>query len=93
MRYFKATKIVYQSICHQLDDAYGYPNASTKTERALPLAGDLPSDSSGLVYLAVSDEYCAFQLPADLLSQLLATGDVVEVSESAYAAITPEEPT
>jgi hypothetical protein len=45
MRYFRATLAVYADICAQLDAAYGYPNAATKTKRALPLDIELPSDS------------------------------------------------
>lgn len=42
MRYFRATPTVYADICAQLDAAYGYPNAETKTERTLPLVAELP---------------------------------------------------
>jgi hypothetical protein len=89
MRYFRSTPAVYASICSQLDAAYGYPNAETKTQRTLPLAVDLPSDSEGRVYLAVSAEYCDFILPGQMLPELLASGAVEEVTQADYAALLP----
>ena len=92
MRYFRSTPAVYASICQQLDDAYGYPNAETKTLRTLPLTSDLPSDGHGRVYLAVSNEYCEYVLPSQLLPQLLASGAVEEVAEEQYKALMPQIP-
>lgn len=93
MRYFRSTAEVYASICSQLDAAYGYPDADTKTMRALPLASDLASDSAGLLYLAISGEYCDYVLPSQLLPQLLASGAVEEISEAEYLAALPSLPT
>lgn len=84
MRYFRSTTAVYLSICSQLDAAYGYPNAETKTERALPLAETLPSDPQGRVYLAISSDYCEYVLPRELLPQLIAQGAVEEISAAEY---------
>jgi len=89
MRYFRSAPAVYADICAQLDAAYGYPNAETKTERSLPLAADLPSDGQGRVYLAVSAEYCEFNLPRELLPQLIAAGLVEEITAEQYAAVLP----
>jgi hypothetical protein len=89
MKYFRSTPVVYASICSQLDAAYGYPNAETKTERALPLAADLPTDAQGRVYLAVSAEYCDYNLPSELLPQLIAAGLVEEITAEQYAAVMP----
>jgi hypothetical protein len=89
MRYFRSTPAVYVNICDQLDAAYGYPNAETKTARTLPLADDLPYDTQGLVYLAVSAEYCEFNLPSELLPQLIAAGLVEEITAEEYAAVLP----
>ena len=86
MRYFRSTAAVYASICAQLDAAYGYPNAEPKTERALPLASDLPTDGQGRVYLAISQEYCDYILPSEMLPGLLASGAVEEIDEAAYFA-------
>ena len=89
MRYFRSTPAVYDSICAQLDTAYGYPNAETKTERALPLVADLPADGQGRVYLAIQSGYCDYILPGQMLPELLAGGAVEEVDVAAYAAVLP----
>jgi hypothetical protein len=89
MRYFRATPAVYADICAQLDAAYGYPNAETKTDRSLPLAADLPADWQGRVYLAVSAEYCEFNLPSELLPQLIAAGMVEEITAEQFGAVLP----
>jgi hypothetical protein len=89
MRYFCSTPAVYGSICSQLDAAYGYPNAETKTERSLPLVADLPTDGQGRVYLAISSEYCEFILPSEMLPQLIASGAVEEVAAAVYEALLP----
>ena len=92
MRYFRTTPAVYAGICSQLDAAYGYPNAETKTERTLPLAADLPADGQGRVYLAVDAAYCDYILPGEMLPQLLASGAVEEVDAATYAAVLPTMP-
>jgi hypothetical protein len=92
MRYFRATPAVYGSIGSQLDAAYGYPNAETKTLRTLPLAADLPADGQGRVYLAVDAAYCEYILPGEMLPQLLASGAVEEVDAATYAALLPPMP-
>jgi hypothetical protein len=93
MRYFRSTPAVYASICAQLDAAYGYPNAQTKTERTLPQVADLPSDDQGRVYLAVAADYCEFVLPSQMLPELISLGLVDEITHAEYhAAIPATEP-
>jgi hypothetical protein len=92
MRYFRSTPAVYTGVCSQLDAAYGYPNAETKTERALPLPEELPADAQGRVYLAISQEYCDYNLPSELLPQLIAAGLVEEITAAQYAAVLPPAP-
>lgn len=92
MRYFRSLPAVYVGICQQLDAAYGYPNAETKTERTLPLPADLPADVQGRVYLAVGAAYCDYILPGEMLPQLLASGAVEEVDAATYAAVLPQMP-
>jgi hypothetical protein len=89
IRFFRSAPAIYADICAQLDAAYGYPNAATKTERSLPLAADLPSDGQGRVYLAISAEYCDYNLPSELLPQLIAAGLVEEITAEQYAAVLP----
>lgn len=92
MRYFRSTPEVYAAICAQLDAAYGYPNAETRTERALPLASSLPVDSQGRVYLAISSDYCDYVLPSQMLPELLASGAAEEVAAAEYEALLPVPP-
>ena len=89
MRYFRSTAAVYASICSQLDTAYGYPNAETKTERTLP---ELAPHADGLVYLAIDAAYCEYILPSQLLSDLLASGAVEEITEDEYRNTLPQLP-
>ena len=84
-RYFRASPSVYAGVCQQLDAAYGYPNAETKTMRSLPLASELPTDNESRVYLAINSEYCDFILPGQMLSDLLAAETVQEVTAEQYA--------
>ena len=92
MRYFRAAPAVYADICAQLDAAYGYPNAETKTERTLPLVAELPSDGQGRVYLAISSDYCDYILPSEMLPQLIAAGLVEEITAAQYEAVLPPMP-
>ncbi|MGA1109956.1 MAG: hypothetical protein ACO3VO_00010 [Ilumatobacteraceae bacterium] len=89
MRYFRSTPAVYVAVCAQLDAAYGYPNAQTKTERTLPAVNQLPADSAGRVYLAISAEHCDYILPGQMLPELLASGNVQEITQAQYAAVLP----
>jgi len=89
VRYFRAAPAVYLSICQQLDAAYGYPNTATKTERALPVVGDLPADDQGRVYLAISAEYCQYELPCQMLPQLIAGGAIDEIDAATYLQEVP----
>jgi hypothetical protein len=89
MRYFRSTPAVYADICAHLDAAYGYPNEATKTQRALPLAADLPNDGEGRLYLCISAAYCDYNLPSELLPQLIAAGLVEEITAAQYAAVLP----
>jgi hypothetical protein len=80
---------VYLSICQQLDAAYGYPNTATKTERALPVVGDLPADDQGRVYLAISAEYCEYDLPSRMLPQLISGGAIEQIDAATYLQEVP----
>jgi hypothetical protein len=89
MRYFRSTPAIYEQARGTLDAAWGYPNAETKTETAIPPVGDLPTDGQGRVYLAISAAYCDYILPSEMLPQLLASGAVEEVTAAVYEALLP----
>jgi len=86
VRYFRSTSAVYEAVRAQLDAAYGYPNAETKTLTSITPAADAPHDAQGRVYLAISADYCEYNFPAELLPQLLASGAVEEITEAEYQA-------
>jgi hypothetical protein len=88
-RYFRSADSVYEAIRSQLDAAWGYPNAETKTLTALPPASQCLHDSQGRVYLAISAGYCEYVLPSQMLPELIATGAVEEIDEAAYRAVLP----
>lgn len=91
VRYFRSNPDVYADIGTQLDAAYGYPNASGLTLRALPLASELPIDDQGRVYLAIRQEFCEYDLPSELLPQLLAAGVVEELTSEQWDDLFPNE--
>lgn len=91
MRYFRSTPDVYANVGTQLDAAYGYPNPEGLTLRTLPPVSDLPSDGQGRVYLAIREEFCEYDLPSQLLPELIAAGLVEELSEAEYLAVLPPD--
>lgn len=91
-RYFRAAPDIYADVCAQLDAAWGYPNAETKTLRALPLVEELPTDNAGRVYLSVAAEYCDYILPSQLLPELIPAGLVEELTWAEYAEVLPPSP-
>lgn len=88
-RYFRSTDEILSQVNAQLDAAYNYPNAETKTNTTLPPPADCPHDEQGRVYLAVDDTYCDFILPSQMLPQLIEIGAVEEIDAAAYAAVIP----
>jgi hypothetical protein len=89
IRFFRSTDAVYESIRAQLDAAWGYPNAETKTLTSITPAADAPHDAQGRVYLAVSAEYCDYNLPSEMLPQLLASGAAAEITQAEWDVIFP----
>lgn len=86
VRYFRCSLEVYGVVCQSLDSAYGYPNAQTKTLRSLPPSDEIPSDAQGRVYLAVSQDYCEYVLPSQMIPQLLESGAADEIAAGEYEA-------
>lgn len=85
VRYFRSSAEVYEAFRASLDAAYGYPNLLTLTETAIPPAAEAPKGKTGLVYIAATEEYCGFDLPARLLTEAIAAGAVEEIDEETYA--------
>lgn len=91
-RFFRSRPELYEEIRASLDAAWGYPNAETMTETAIPPSSQLPADSDGFVYLSIAADYCDYILPSQILPGLLASGAVEEVTAAEYAAIFPPSP-
>ena len=87
MRYFRTDDAdLYESIRLQLDAAWGHPTPDGQTVTCIDPVGVAPRDLSGLVLLAVQDEFVSYEPAATILPQLLASGAVEEISEAAFAA-------
>jgi len=87
MRYFRtADDDLYESIRLQLDAAWGHPTNDGRTFTCIDPVAVAPRDLSGLVLLAVQDEFISYEPAATILPQLLASGAVEEISEAAFAA-------
>lgn len=94
-RYFRSTDELLAQVTAQLDAAYGYPSAETKTTTSLPPPSQCPHDMEGRVYIAVDDTYCDFILPSQILPELMESGVVQEVDEALWDEVValrlPEE--
>jgi len=89
-RFFKTEEQTYEAIRLQLDAAWGHPNALAET--CVEPAATAPHDAAGMVVLAVMAEFCDYEAVAAVLPSLLASGAVVEITASEYAAAMPPEP-
>lgn len=90
MRCFRclAGDSAYEQARLTLDAAWGHPNAATGTITCIDPAEVAPRDSSGRILLATDDEFCEYQAAADMLSVLLQSGAVEEITASDYRAAT-----
>lgn len=93
MKYFRclAGDQVYEQARATLDAAWGHPNAATKTATCFDPASVAPRDTQGRILLAVSDEFVAYTVAAEMLPVLLDSGAVEEITESEYRAAVAEE--
>lgn len=84
LRYFRSTDAVYEQVRATLDAAWGFPNEETKTVTSLEPAATSPRDGQGRVYAVISAEYCNYDLPRELLPQLIASGAIEEIDAAEY---------
>lgn len=87
-RFFSAASdAVYEQTRATLDAAWGLPN-SLGTQTCFCPVGQAPRDVGGRPLVAVHAEWCGWP-PADtMLPQLLASGAVQELTQSAYQSVT-----
>jgi hypothetical protein len=85
-RFFRtADAALYEQIRLGLDASWGHVPPTT----CIDPADVAPRDDAGRIVLAVRQEFTEFPAAAALLPDLLASGQVVEISEAEYrAAIT-----
>jgi hypothetical protein len=93
MRYFRTPDAnTYEAIRADLDQAYGYPNAATKTVTAIAPSDVAVTDLDGRKYMAASEAECEYPAISDRLPALLASGAVTEITEAQYRSALPESP-
>jgi hypothetical protein len=90
-RYFRtADEAMYEQVRIGLDAAWGHPNGNTLT--CIDPAAVAPRDAQGRILLAVKPEFTEFPAAAAMLPDLLASGQVVEITEAEYRAALPQVP-
>jgi hypothetical protein len=86
MRYFLGKDdIEYETIRTTLDTAWGLPN-DLGTDTCLPPANVAPRSQSGLITLALRDEFCEWHPASAMLPELLDVGVIAEISADEYVA-------
>jgi hypothetical protein len=84
-RYFRtANADLYETIRLQLDAAWGHPTPDGQTVTCISPAAVAPRDAAGRILLAVHAEFATWEPAATLLPQLLASGQVVEITAADY---------
>lgn len=83
-RFFKAAPAVYEAVRAQVDAAWGYPTAYTQT--AIPPAAEQNKAADGDCLIGVKIEWTTWEPVATVLPQLLAAGQIAEISEADYWA-------
>jgi hypothetical protein len=84
-RFFKSNAATYEQMRLSLDAAWGHGEGKGTVTCFTP-AANAPRGSDGLLVLAVRAEFCDYEAVAAVLPGLLASGTVVEISESEYRA-------
>lgn len=87
-RFFKAAPAVYESMRAQIDAAWGYPTEHTQT--SIPPADEQHKAADGDCIMGVQVEWLGWEPVATLMPQMLAAGQVVEISEAEYWAAMPK---
>lgn len=88
-RIFRSADATVDAVRAALDEAWGYPNPETLTQTSLQPAADWPHDSQGRCYVTVSAAYCDYEAVAAMLPQLIASGQVEEITPEEYQAVFP----
>lgn len=82
-----ATDSVYESVRATLDAQWGLPAAGQMT--CFDPVRAAVRDALGRPLIAVNAAFCEYDAVKSILPQLLTSGSVVEISETAYLASVP----
>lgn len=88
MRYFRceAGDEAYEQARLALDDAWGHPNAATRTQTCIDPASCAPRDAEGRIVLAANDEFCTYPAAEQMLAYMTEQGAVTEINAAEYAS-------
>lgn len=86
-RFLKAAPDVYEAMRAQVDAAWGYPTQHTQT--SIPPAAEQHKAADGECIMGVKAEWCEWEPVATLLPQMIAAGQVEEITEDEYWAAMP----
>jgi hypothetical protein len=87
-RYFRiADAAIYESLRLQLDAAWGHPTPGGDTITCVNPAAVAPRDSVGRILLSVRGEFAEYEPAASMLPELLASGEVEEISAADYQPV------
>jgi hypothetical protein len=95
MRYFRcnAGDSAYEQARIALDAAWSHPNAATKTVTCIDPAAVGPRDSAERLLLAVHVQFCEYPAAAQMLSLMLGSGAVDEITKTEYeSSVVPSLP-
>jgi hypothetical protein len=86
MRYFRclAGDESYEQVRTTLDAVWGHPNTETKTVTCIDPAAVAPRDKQGRIMLATSEAFCEYEAAAQMLTAVLGSGAIEEISQAAY---------
>lgn len=90
-RFFRSDEATYEDIRQTLDQAWGLPN-ERGTQTCIEPAATAPRDGQGRMLLAVNASFAEFTVAVDVLPDLLANGDVTEITEAEYRDAMPQTP-
>lgn len=80
IRFFRSEPDAYETARAYIDAALGYPDPDTNTATAIPPAGHLERDSSGMVYLAIAPEF------GDIIAIIVSNVAFEEIDVETYRA-------
>jgi len=91
-RFFAAQEDIYEMVRTTLDSAWSLPNDKGTYTCMRPVSDNPPRDSQGRVMVCVQSDWCQWEPAPEMLSQLLASGMIHEITEAVYLQELPQIP-